>query len=146
MSSVRFICGTQDIHRQLESKIAEFHSREDAIVYASCFDANAGLFEILLTPEDAVISDELNHASIIDGIRLCKAKKFRYKHRDMEDLEMKLQEAKSCRMRLIATDGVFSMDGNFAPLTEIIKLAKKYDAITFVDDCHATGFIGKTGR
>ncbi|XP_008544187.1 2-amino-3-ketobutyrate coenzyme A ligase, mitochondrial [Microplitis demolitor] len=146
LSSVRFICGTQDIHRELESKIAEFHGREDAIVYASCFDANAGLFEILLKPEDAVISDELNHASIIDGIRLCKAQKFRYKHRDLADLEAKLQEAQSARLRLIATDGVFSMDGNFAPLPEIINLAKKYNAITFVDDCHATGFIGKTGR
>ncbi|XP_034936628.1 2-amino-3-ketobutyrate coenzyme A ligase, mitochondrial [Chelonus insularis] len=146
LSSVRFICGTQDIHKQLESKIAEFHGREDAIAYISCFDANAGLFEILLTPEDAVISDELNHASIIDGIRLCKAKKFRYKHRDLADLESKLQEAQSCRMRLIATDGVFSMDGNYAPLPEIINLARKYNAITFVDDCHATGFIGKTGR
>lgn len=143
---MRFICGTQDIHRELESKIAEFHGREDAIVYASCFDANAGLFEILLKPEDAVISDELNHASIIDGIRLCKAQKFRYKHRDLADLEAKLQEAQSARLRLIATDGVFSMDGNFAPLPEIINLAKKYNAITFVDDCHATGFIGKTGR
>ncbi|XP_015126570.1 2-amino-3-ketobutyrate coenzyme A ligase, mitochondrial [Diachasma alloeum] len=146
LSSVRFICGTQDIHRDLERKIAEFHEREDAIVYASCFDANAGLFEILTTPEDAVISDELNHASIIDGIRLCKAKKFRYKHRDMKDLESKLEESKSCRMRVIATDGIFSMDGNIAPLPEIIKLAKKYDAITFVDDCHATGFFGRTGR
>ncbi|XP_063982156.1 2-amino-3-ketobutyrate coenzyme A ligase, mitochondrial [Diachasmimorpha longicaudata] len=146
LSSVRFICGTQSIHRDLERKIAEFHEREDAIVYASCFDANAGLFEILTSPEDAVISDELNHASIIDGIRLCKAKKFRYKHRDMKDLETKLEESKSCRMRVIATDGIFSMDGNIAPLPEIIQLAKKYDAITFVDDCHATGFFGRTGR
>ncbi|KAH0539475.1 2-amino-3-ketobutyrate coenzyme A ligase, mitochondrial [Cotesia glomerata] len=146
LSSVRFICGTQDIHRQLEAKIAEFHGREDAIAYASCFDANAGLFEILLKPEDAVISDELNHASIIDGIRLCKAQKFRYQHRNLVDLEAKLQETQSARLRLIVTDGVFSMDGNFAPLPEIINLANKYDAITFVDDCHATGFIGKTGR
>ncbi|KAK0086457.1 hypothetical protein PV325_003171 [Microctonus aethiopoides] len=146
LSSVRFICGTQDIHRQLECKIAEFHGREDAIAYASCFDANAGLFEVLLSPEDAIISDELNHASIIDGIRLCKAKKFKYKHRDMADLAAKLEESKSCRLRIIATDGVFSMDGNFAPLSQIIQLAKQYDAITFVDDCHATGFIGKTGR
>ncbi|XP_011296704.1 2-amino-3-ketobutyrate coenzyme A ligase, mitochondrial [Fopius arisanus] len=146
LSSVRFICGTQSIHRDLEKKIAEFHGREDAIVYASCFDANAGLFEVLTTSEDAVISDELNHASIIDGIRLCKAKKFRYKHRDMKDLELKLEESKTCRLRVIVTDGVFSMDGNIAPLAEIIKLAKNYNAITLVDDCHATGFLGKTGR
>lgn len=146
MSSVRFICGTQDIHIELEKKIAAFHGREAAIIYASCFDANAGLFEVLLTPDDTVFSDELNHASIIDGIRLCKAKKYRYKHRDMEDLERKLQESSSSRLRIIATDGVFSMDGTIAPLPKIIELAKKYNALTFVDDCHATGFFGKTGR
>ncbi|OXU20977.1 2-amino-3-ketobutyrate coenzyme A ligase, mitochondrial [Nasonia vitripennis] len=146
LSSVRFICGTQDIHKELETKLAAFHNREDTILYASCFDANAGIFETLLTPEDAVLSDELNHASIIDGIRLCKAKKFRYKHRDMADLESKLKESSTARLRLIATDGVFSMDGTVAPLSDIINLAKKYDALTFVDDCHATGFFGKTGR
>ena len=146
LSSVRFICGTQEIHKELENKIAAFHKREDAIVYASCFDANAGIFETLLTPEDAVFSDELNHASIIDGIRLCKAKKFRYEHRDMNDLEAKLKESSASRLKLIATDGVFSMDGTVAPLKAIIELAKKYNALTFVDDCHATGFVGKTGR
>ncbi|XP_076231270.1 glycine C-acetyltransferase [Calliopsis andreniformis] len=146
LSSVRFICGTQEIHVELEQKIARFHGREDAILYASCFDANAGLFETLLTSEDAVLSDELNHASIIDGIRLCKAKKHRYKHRDMEDLENKLQDTMSSRHRLIATDGVFSMDGTVTPLPSIFKLAKKYNALTFVDDCHATGFFGETGR
>ncbi|XP_076643843.1 glycine C-acetyltransferase [Halictus rubicundus] len=146
LSSVRFICGTQEIHVELEKKIAEFHGREDAILYASCFDANAGLFETLLTPEDAVLSDELNHASIIDGIRLCKAKKYRYKHRDMIDLENKLQESMSSRLRVIATDGVFSMDGTVAPLPKILELAKKYNALTFVDDCHATGFFGRHGR
>nr|XP_034181057.1 2-amino-3-ketobutyrate coenzyme A ligase, mitochondrial isoform X2 [Osmia lignaria] len=146
LSSVRFICGTQEIHVELEEKIAQFHGREAAILYASCFDANAGLFETLLTPEDAVLSDELNHASIIDGIRLCKAKKYRYKHRDMVDLENKLQDSMSSRLRLIATDGVFSMDGTVAPLPQIVQLAKKYNALTFVDDCHATGFFGKTGR
>ncbi|XP_029041240.1 2-amino-3-ketobutyrate coenzyme A ligase, mitochondrial isoform X1 [Osmia bicornis bicornis] len=146
LSSVRFICGTQEIHVELEEKIAQFHGREAAILYASCFDANAGLFETLLTSEDAVLSDELNHASIIDGIRLCKAKKYRYKHRDMVDLENKLQDSMSSRLRLIATDGVFSMDGTVAPLPQIVQLAKKYNALTFVDDCHATGFFGKTGR
>lgn len=146
LSSVRFICGTQEIHKELENKISAFHQREDTIVYASCFDANAGIFETLLTPEDTVLSDELNHASIIDGIRLCKAKKFRYKHRDMNDLEEKLKESSASRLRLIATDGVFSMDGTVAPLKDIIELAKKYNALTFVDDCHATGFFGKTGR
>ncbi|XP_076294660.1 glycine C-acetyltransferase [Lasioglossum baleicum] len=146
LSSVRFICGTQDIHIELEKKIADFHGREDAILYASCFDANAGLFETLLKPEDAVLSDELNHASIIDGIRLCKAKKYRYKHRDMIDLENKLQESMSFRLRVIATDGVFSMDGTVAPLPKILELAKKYNALTFVDDCHATGFFGRRGR
>jgi len=146
LSSVRFICGTQDIHKELEAKIAAFHGKEDAILYASCFDANAGLFEVMLTPDDAVLSDELNHASIIDGIRLCKAKKWRYKHRDLLDLETKLKEAKDARMRLIVTDGVFSMDGNVAPLPEILALAREYDAMTFIDECHATGFLGATGR
>ena len=146
LSSVRFICGTQDLHKELENKIAAFHGKEDAILYASCFDANAGLFEVLLTPEDAVLSDELNHASIIDGIRLCKARKQRYKHRDLADLEAKLKETRDARMRLIVTDGVFSMDGNVAPLPEILALAREYDAMTFIDECHATGFLGKTGR
>lgn len=146
LSSVRFICGTQDIHKALEKKVAQFHGREDSILYASCFDANAGIFECLLGKDDAVLSDELNHASIIDGIRLCKAQKFRYKHKDMQDLEEKLTEAKHCRLKLIATDGVFSMDGNVAPLKDICKLADKFGALVFVDDCHATGFFGKTGR
>jgi len=147
LSSVRFICGTQDIHKALEQQIAEFHGREDAILYPSCFDANAGLFEVLLTPDDAVISDELNHASIIDGIRLCKAKKYRYKHKNMTDLEAKLKESEgSSRMRLIVTDGVFSMDGNVAPLKEIAALADQYGAMIFIDECHATGFFGATGR
>ncbi|KAK7023565.1 hypothetical protein SK128_006432 [Halocaridina rubra] len=146
LSSVRFICGTQDIHMELEEKIARFHGRDDAILYASCFDANAGLFEILLTPDDAVVSDELNHASIIDGIRLCKARKFRYKHKDMSDLESKLKESQDNRMRLIVSDGVFSMDGNVAPLREICDLADKYNAMVFIDECHATGFFGATGR
>lgn len=145
LSSVRFICGTQDIHKELESKISKFHGREDTILYASCFDANAGLFEAMLTPEDAVFSDELNHASIIDGIRLCKAKKFRYKHRNLEDLEEMLKTAEA-RMKLIVTDGVFSMDGNIAPLDKICDLADKYNALVFIDECHATGFFGKTGR
>ncbi|GFT13403.1 2-amino-3-ketobutyrate coenzyme A ligase, mitochondrial [Nephila pilipes] len=146
LSSVRFICGTQDLHKKLEKKIAQFHGQEDCIIYPSCFDANAGLFEVLLTPEDAVLSDELNHASIIDGIRLCKAQKYRYKHRDMNDLESKLQESSSARIRLIATDGVFSMDGNIAPLPDICFLAKKYNALVFVDECHSTGVLGQTGR
>ncbi|XP_058458665.1 2-amino-3-ketobutyrate coenzyme A ligase, mitochondrial isoform X2 [Malaya genurostris] len=145
LSSVRFICGTQDIHKQLEKKLSEFHQREDTILYASCFDANAGIFEAVLTPDDAVFSDELNHASIIDGIRLCKAKKARYLHRDMKDLEEKLKTT-DARIKMIVTDGVFSMDGNVAPLPEIFDLADKYNAITFVDDCHATGFFGPTGR
>jgi len=134
--------------QELEHKIAKFHGREDAILYASCFDANAGLFEIILTPDDAVLSDELNHASIIDGIRLCKAQKYRYKHKDMQDLESKLKEAheKGCRRKLIVTDGVFSMDGNVTPLKQIVDLAKKYGALVFIDECHATGFFGKTGR
>lgn len=146
MASVRFICGTQDQHRDLEQAIAQFFGKEDAILYTSCFDANGGLFETLLTDEDAVISDELNHASIIDGIRLCKAKRFRYKHSDMADLEAKLQEAKDCRVRMIATDGVFSMDGDIAKLAEICDLADKYDALVMIDDCHATGFLGANGR
>ncbi|XP_015261481.1 PREDICTED: 2-amino-3-ketobutyrate coenzyme A ligase, mitochondrial isoform X2 [Gekko japonicus] len=146
LSSVRFICGTQNIHKDLEEKIAHFHRREDAILYASCFDANAGIFEALLTPEDAVLSDELNHASIIDGIRLCKANKYRYKHMDMQDLESKLQDAQKYRLRLVATDGAFSMDGDIAPLKEICNLSQKYNAIVFVDECHATGFLGPNGR
>lgn len=146
LASVRFICGTQDLHRELEKKIAEFFGTEDAILYAACFDANGGLFEPLLGPEDALISDELNHASIIDGVRLCKAQRYRYKNCDMEDLERKLVEARDARTRLIATDGVFSMDGYVAPLDEITRLAKKYDALVMIDDCHATGFMGPTGR
>lgn len=146
LSSVRFICGTQDIHKDLEQKLSKFHEREDTILYASCFDANAGLFECLLGPEDAIISDELNHASIIDGIRLSKAKRLRYKHKDMNDLETNLKEANGSRFKLIVTDGVFSMDGNVAPLKDICELAKKYDALTFIDECHATGFFGATGR
>ncbi|XP_043823346.1 2-amino-3-ketobutyrate coenzyme A ligase, mitochondrial [Dromiciops gliroides] len=146
LSSVRFICGTQSIHKVLEEKIARFHQREDAILYPSCFDANAGLFEALLTPEDVVLSDELNHASIIDGIRLCKANKYRYRHLDMGDLETKLQDAQKHRLRLVATDGAFSMDGDIAPLREICQLAQKYKAVVFVDECHATGFLGPSGR
>lgn len=146
LSSVRFICGTQNIHKNLEEKIARFHQREDAILYISCFDANAGLFEAMLTPEDAVLSDELNHASIIDGIRLCKANKYRYKHMDMEDLETKLKEAQKHRLRLVVTDGVFSMDGDIAPLREICDLAKRYNSLVFIDECHATGFMGPNGR
>ena len=146
LSSVRFICGTQDIHRQLEKRIAEFVGAEDAILYAAAFDANGGLFEPLLTKEDAIISDELNHASIIDGIRLCKAQRYRYKNNDMQDLEEKLKEAQGARRRLIATDGVFSMDGIIAQVDKICDLAEKYDAMVMVDDCHATGFVGKTGR
>ncbi|XP_063282518.1 2-amino-3-ketobutyrate coenzyme A ligase, mitochondrial [Pelobates fuscus] len=146
LSSVRFICGTQNIHKSLEEKIARFHHREDAILYISCFDANAGIFEALLTPEDAVLSDELNHASIIDGIRLCKANKYRYKHMDMVDLEAKLKDTQKHRLRLIATDGVFSMDGDIAPLQEICALAKCYNALVFIDECHATGFMGPNGR
>lgn len=145
LSSVRFICGTQTIHKELEDKITKFHQRQDAILYAACFDANAGIFEAILTPEDAVFSDELNHASIIDGLRLCKAQKHRYRHRDMHDLEEKLK-ASDARVKLIVTDGVFSMDGNIAPLPDIVRLADQYKAVTFVDDCHATGFFGKTGR
>jgi len=146
MSSVRFICGTQDIHRELERLISQFHGMEDAILYASCFDANTGLFEQILGPEDAVISDALNHASIIDGIRLCKAKRLRYKHMDLSDLERCLIETQSNRIRLIVTDGVFSMDGDFAPLKQICDLADKYKAQVFIDECHAAGFVGNTGR
>jgi len=147
LSSVRFICGTQDIHVELEKAIAKFHKMDAAILYPSCFDANAGLFEQILGPEDAVISDALNHASIIDGIRLCKAQRHRYDHNNMEHLEKILQETqKTARNRLIVTDGVFSMDGDLAPLQQITDLAGKYDAQVFVDDCHATGFFGKTGR
>ena len=146
MSSVRFICGTQTIHKKLEEKIAKFLGTEDTILYSSCFDANGGLFETILTPEDAIISDELNHASIIDGIRLCKADRRRYKNADMEDLEKNLKETQDKRVRLIATDGVFSMDGSLAPLDKICKLAEQYNAVVMVDDSHATGFIGKTGR
>ena len=146
LSSVRFICGTQEIHKELEKKIAEFLGTEDSILYTSCFDANGGLFETILTEEDAIISDELNHASIIDGIRLCKAQRFRYKNSDMNDLETKLNEASSTRIKLIATDGVFSMDGFIANLKEICNLADKYGAIVMVDDSHAVGFMGKQGR
>jgi glycine C-acetyltransferase len=146
MSSVRFICGTQDIHKELEQKIADFLGLEDSILYAAAFDANGGLFEPILGKEDAIISDALNHASIIDGIRLCKAARYRYNHSDMDDLEEKLKEAQSARRRMIATDGVFSMDGDIARLDKICDLADKYDAMVMVDDCHATGFIGKTGR
>ena len=146
LSSVRFICGTQDIHKQLEARIANFVGTEDAILYSSCFDANGGLFETLLGPEDAVISDELNHASIIDGVRLCKAKRLRYHNNDMEDLKAKLEEAKDCRIKLIATDGVFSMDGYIANLKGICDLAEQYDALVMVDDSHAVGFMGEHGR
>jgi glycine C-acetyltransferase len=146
MSSVRFICGTQDIHKELEQKIAEFLGTEDTILYAAAFDANGGVFEPLFNEQDAIISDELNHASIIDGIRLCKAQRFRYKHNDMNDLEAKLQEAKNTRNRIIVTDGVFSMDGTIAQLDKIVELAEKYQALVMIDECHASGFIGKNGR
>jgi glycine C-acetyltransferase len=146
LSSVRFICGTQDIHRELEQKISKFLGTEDTILYAACFDANGGVFEPLLNEQDALISDELNHASIIDGVRLCKAQRFRYKHDDMADLEAKLIESKSARTRMIVTDGTFSMDGTIAQLDKIVALAEKYDAAVMVDDSHATGFVGKTGR
>jgi glycine C-acetyltransferase len=146
MASVRFICGTQDIHKELEAALTKFLGTEDTILYPSCFDANGGLFETLLTDKDAVISDELNHASIIDGIRLCKAQRFRYKHNDTADLEAQLRAAKDARFRLIATDGCFSMDGTIANLGEIVELAEKYNALTMIDDAHATGFLGKTGR
>ncbi|XP_041379029.1 LOW QUALITY PROTEIN: 2-amino-3-ketobutyrate coenzyme A ligase, mitochondrial-like [Gigantopelta aegis] len=146
LSSVRFICGTQTIHKELEQKIARFHNRDDAILYAACFDANAGVFEALMQPEDAVFSDQLNHASIIDGLRLCKAQKHRYKHKDLTELEGMLQADTNSRMKLLVTDGVFSMDGNVAPLQGLCDLADKYNAMVFVDECHATGFMGKTGR
>lgn len=148
MASVRFICGTQDLHKELEETIADFFGTEDTILYASCFDANGGLYDPLLGPDDAVISDSLNHASIIDGVRLCKAQRFRYANCDMADLEKQLQaaEAAGCKTRLITTDGVFSMDGFVAPLDEICALAEKYGAMVHIDDCHATGFIGATGR
>lgn len=146
LSSVRFICGTQELHKKLERKVSEFLGTDDTILYSSCFDANGGLFETLLTDADAVISDELNHASIIDGIRLCKAKRFRYKNNNMEDLRVKLEEAKDCRIKLIATDGVFSMDGIVADLQGICDLAEEYDALVMVDDSHAAGFLGATGR
>ena len=146
MASVRFICGTQDIHKELEAALTKFLGTEETILYPSCFDANGGLFETLLTDKDAVISDELNHASIIDGVRLCKAQRFRYKHNDMADLEAQLHTAKDARFRLIATDGCFSMDGTIANLGEIVDLAEKYNALTMIDDAHATGFLGKTGR
>ncbi len=146
MASVRFICGTQDIHKDLEDALSRFLGTEDTILYPSAFDANGGLFETLLGPEDAVISDELNHASIIDGIRLCKAQRFRYKHNDMADLEAQLNQAREARLRLIATDGCFSMDGTIADLGAICDLAEKYQALTMIDDAHATGFLGRTGR
>jgi glycine C-acetyltransferase len=146
MASVRFICGTQDLHKELEAALTTFLGTEETILYPSCFDANGGLFETLLTEKDAIISDELNHASIIDGIRLCKAQRFRYKHNDMADLEAKLKEASGARFRLIATDGCFSMDGTIADLKSIVELAERYDALTMIDDAHATGFLGKTGR
>ena len=146
MASVRFICGTQDLHKVLEEKISEFFGTDDTILYTSCFDANGGLFETILGPDDAVISDSLNHASIIDGIRLCKAKRFRYNNSDMQDLDRKLVEAKDAKIKLIATDGVFSMDGYIAKLDEITQLAEKHNAMVMVDDSHATGFIGNTGR
>ena len=146
LSSVRFICGTQDIHKELEKKIADFLGTEDTILYAACFDANGGVFEPLLGEEDAIISDALNHASIIDGVRLCKAKRFRYEHNSMEDLEKQLKESQNLRSRVIVTDGSFSMDGTIAQLDKICELADKYDAIVMIDECHSTGFIGKTGR
>jgi len=148
MSSVRFICGTQDIHKNLEQKIAEYYGTEDTILYAAAFDANGGVFEPLLTKEDAIISDSLNHASIIDGVRLCKAARYRYQNNDMADLEKQLQQANTdgARFKIIVTDGVFSMDGLVAPLDEIVALAEQYDAMVMIDECHATGFIGETGR
>ena len=146
MSSVRFICGTQDIHKELEAKIAKFYGTEDTILYAAAFDANGGVFEPLFGVEDAIISDELNHASIIDGIRLCKAQRYRYKHSDMNDLEDQLKKAQDQRFRVIVTDGVFSMDGDIAKMDQICALADKYDALVMTDECHSAGFIGKTGR
>lgn len=146
MSSVRFICGTTDLHKQLEQKIAGFFGTEDTILYAACFDANGGVFEPLLSEEDAIISDSLNHASIIDGVRLCKARRYRYNNADMADLELQLQNAMDARFRIIVTDGVFSMDGNVAPMDQIVGLAKKYDALVMVDECHSAGVVGETGR
>src|SRR4249919_3345410 len=146
MASVRFICGTQDLHKQLEETIARFFGTEDTILYAACFDANGGLFEPLLDEQDAIISDALNHASIIDGVRLCKAKRLRYANRDMDELEARLAEAADARFRLVVTDGVFSMDGYLAPLDRITELAERYDALVMVDDSHAVGFVGPTGR
>jgi glycine C-acetyltransferase len=146
LSSVRFICGTQDIHKQLERKLSEFLGTEDTILYSSCFDANGGFFEALLTEQDAIISDELNHASIIDGVRLCRAQRFRYRNCDLAELEARLGEARAARFRIIATDGVFSMDGAIAPLAGICDLAERYDALVMVDDSHATGFVGPNGR
>lgn len=146
MSSVRFICGTQDIHKDLEAKIAAFYGTEDTILYAAAFDANGGVFEPLFGEEDAIISDELNHASIIDGVRLCKAQRYRYKHSDMSDLEEQLKKSQAQRFRIIVTDGVFSMDGDIAKMNEICDLADKYDALVMTDECHSAGFIGKTGR
>ncbi len=146
MSSVRFICGTQDLHKELEKAISNYFHTEDAILYAACFDANGGLFEPLLTEEDAIISDTLNHASIIDGVRLCKAKRFRYANADMADLERCLKESQDCRFRIIATDGVFSMDGNVAPMDKICELAEKYDALVMVDESHSAGVVGPTGH
>ena len=146
MSSVRFICGTQDIHKELERKISEFLGTEDTILYAAAFDANGGVFEPLFGEEDAIISDALNHASIIDGVRLCKAQRFRYEHNNMDDLESKLREAAGCRSRIIVTDGSFSMDGTIAQLDRIVALAEQYDAIVMTDECHSSGFLGKTGR
>lgn len=146
MSSVRFICGTQDIHKELEQKIAQFLGTEDTILYAAAFDANGGVFEPLFNEEDAIISDALNHASIIDGVRLCKAQRFRYEHNNMEDLEAKLKESACCRSRIIVTDGSFSMDGTIAQLDKICDLADEYDAIVMIDECHSSGFLGKTGR
>ena len=146
MASVRFICGTQDVHKELEAKLSSFLGMEDTILYSSCFDANGGLFETILGPEDAVISDALNHASIIDGIRLCKAQRFRYANNDMNELELKLKESANARFRLIATDGIFSMDGSIAKLKEICDLADRYDALVMVDDSHAVGFMGAKGR
>ena len=146
MSSVRFICGTQDIHKQLEAAIAEYFGTEDTILYAACFDANGGVFEPLLTEEDAIISDALNHASIIDGVRLCKAQRYRYANADMAELEECLKQAQAQRFRIVVTDGVFSMDGNVAPMDEICRLAEKYDALVMVDECHSAGVVGATGR
>jgi len=146
MSSVRFICGTTDLHKVLEKKIAEFFGTEDTILYAACFDANGGVFEPLFSDEDAIISDSLNHASIIDGVRLCKAARYRYNNADMPDLEEQLKKSQDARFRIVVTDGVFSMDGNVAPLDEIVRLAKKYDALVMVDECHSAGVVGETGR